>query len=159
MDFKINDKVMHCREGLAAITSITTMGDREYFIVHAVHGDGEAVYVPFLTADKIIRKIMEPSEADMLLASLKDITKEFNSNTKQRRDAYKRRLGSGLVEDIAYLYRQSVLYDKDPEGVRLGPADIEMLNYAKNCLLDELSLSYDVDRDKIEEFVLNKIEK
>ena len=156
-DFKINDKVIHCREGLSVISSTTNMNDRDYFIVHSVHGDGEAIYVPVVTANNIIRKIMTPSEADELLKSLIGVQKEFNANTKQRRDAFKRRLATGDVKDIAYMFYQSVLFERDPEGVRLGAADNDMLGYAKSCLLDELSLTYDVERDKVEEFVLAKI--
>jgi len=156
-EFKVGDKVMHCREGLAVIFSTTQMADRDYFIVHSSHGDGEAIYVPLLTADSIIRKIMTVEEANRLLESLKPIVKEFNTNTKQRRDAYKRRLGSGDVNDIAYLFKQYYLYKEDPEGVKLGPADVDMLSYATNFLLDELSLTYEISREEIEAFVTARI--
>lgn len=157
IEFNVGDKVMHCREGLAVISSLTIMADREYFIVHSIHGEGEAIYVPKATAENIIRKIMTSKEADELLASLKVIPKEFNSNTKQRRDAFKKRLGSGDVRDIAYLFKQEYMYRKEPDGVKLGPSDLDMLNYAKNFLLDELALSYGVAREEIETFVNNKI--
>jgi hypothetical protein len=32
-----------------------------------------------------------------------------------------------------------------------------MLSFASNNLLDEFAISYNVDRDKIEEFIFNKI--
>ena len=83
--------------------------------------------------------------------------KEFNPNTKQRRDAFKRRLGSGSVFDIAYLYRQKWLFETYPDNVKLGPADIEMLTFASNILLDELSLTYNIERDKIENHIVTKI--
>ena len=156
-DFKVNDKVIHCREGLAIIDSVKTMGDRDYFVVHSIGGDSEAIYVPIATANSIIRRLMTPEEADELLKSLTLVNLEFNSNTKQRRDAYKKRLSTGDVKDIAYLYRQEQLCKDNYKLVRLGPADLDMLGYAKKCLLDELALIYEVDRDKIEEFALKKI--
>ena len=157
MNYHIGDKVIHCRNGVSAIVAIREMGGREYFVINALRGDSENIYVPVIGHENIVRPIMSVEAADELLHSLVQIEKEFNPNTKQRRDAYKRRLGSGKVEDIAFLYRQMCLYEKSPEDVKLGPTDVEMLNYATNILLDELALTYQVDRDKIAELVNSKI--
>ena len=159
MKYALEDKVIHCRNGVSTILNVVTISDREYYLIRALRGDGENVYVPILGCENIIRPIMDVSSADQLLDSLKDLEKEFNPNTKQRRDAYKRRLASGKVEDIAYLYRQYYLYNKNPENVKLGPADVDMLEYATNILLDELSLTYQVDRDSVEKLVINKIDR
>lgn len=157
MKYEIGDKVIHFRNGVSTVVGTTQMADRDYFVIHALRGDGENIYVPVLGSDNIIRPVMEEKEADELLHSLASIEKEFNSNTKQRRDAYKRRLNSGKIEDIAYLYRQQWLYEKYPEDVKLGPSDIEMLQYATNIFLDELSLTYNIDREKIGSIVVEKI--
>ena len=157
MKYEIGDKVIHCRNGVSTIVGLTEMGGRNYFVIHALRGDNENIYVPVIGSENIVRPVMSIKEADDLLHGLASIEKEFNPNTKQRRDAYKRRLGSGNVLDIAYLYRQKCLYEKHPEDVKLGPSDIDMLEYASNILLDELSLTYNVERDKIEEIVVSKI--
>ena len=157
MKYKIGDKVIHFRNGVSTIVATTVMGDRDYFVVRSLRGDGENIYVPVLNSDSVIRNILTTSEADSLLKDLANVEKEFNPNTKQRRDAYKRRLSSGKVEDIAYLFRQNLLYAKYPENVKLGPSDIDMLQYATNIFLDELSLTYKVDREKVEELVIKKI--
>ena len=157
MKYSIGDKVIHCRNGVSAIIDTREMMDREYFVVRSVRGDGENIYVPFIGSENIIRPIMSEEEADELLHSLASVQKEFNPNTKQRRDAFKRRLNSGKVEDIAYMYRQYWLYTNYPEGVKLGPSDIDMLQYATDILLDELSITYHVEREKTEEVVLYRI--
>ena len=157
MKYSIGDKVIHCRNGVSAIIDTKEMMDREYFVIRSVRGDGENIYVPFIGSENIIRPIMNEEEADELLHSLVTLEKEFNPNTKQRRDAYKRRLNSGKVEDIAYLYRQYWLYKNYPDGVKLGPSDVDMLQYATDILLDELSITYHVEREKTEEVVLYRI--
>lgn len=157
MKYAIGDKVIHCRNGVSTIVDTKEMMDREYFVIRSLRGDGENIYVPIIGSENIIRPIMNEEEADELLHSLVDIQKEFNPNTKQRRDAYKRRLNSGKVEDIAYLYRQYWLYQQYPDGVKLGPSDIDMLQYATTILLDELTITYHVGLDKIEEVVLFRI--
>ncbi len=157
MKYYIGDKVIHCRNGVSTIIDTKEMMEREYFVIRSLRGDGENIYVPQIGSENIIRPIMSEEEADELLHSLASLEKEFNPNTKQRRDSFKRRLNSGNVSDIAYLYRQYWLYKTYPDGVKLGPADIDMLQYATDILLDELSITYHVEREKTEEVVLYRI--
>ena len=157
----INESVIHCREGLSTIIALNKMNGKDYFLVRVNQTNGETIYVPVETADNIIRHIMNKKEADEVLKYIKSIKKEFNSNTKQRRDAYKRKLSSGDVKEIAYLYRQLYFYyevgGEENTEIKLGPVDIDMLTYAQNMLFDELSISYGVARDKIQDFVEKRI--
>ena len=159
--FKINDSVIHCREGLSVIVGSRDMNGKEYFLVSVKHNSGETIYVPVDTASSIIRPLMDKKAADSLLTFIKKIEKEFNTNTKQRRDAYKRRLSSGDVKDIAYLYKQLYFYNliggENNTEIKLGPVDIDMLSYAENMLLDELSITYSIPREDIKAFVEKKI--
>ena len=159
--FKINDSVIHCREGLSLIVGSKDMNGKEYFLVSVKHNSGETIYVPVDTASSIIRPLMNKKEADSLLSFIKKIEKEFNTNTKQRRDAYKRRLSSGDVKDIAYLYKQLYFYNliggENNTEIKLGPVDIDMLSYAENMLLDELAITYSIPREDIKAFVQKKI--
>ena len=157
MKYEVGEKVIHCRNGVSIVVGFKEMGDKEYFVVHAERGDGENIYVPFIGSDNIIRPVMSQEQADELLHHLAEIEKDFNPNTKQRRDAFKKRLLSGDVKDIAFLYRQFWLFKQFPENVKLGPSDIDMLQYATNILLDELALTYQINRDMIENFVVAKI--
>ena len=159
--FKINDSVIHCREGLSVIVGSKDMNGKEYFLVSVKHNSGETIYVPVDTASSIIRPLMDKKAADSLLSFIKKIEKEFNTNTKQRRDAYKRKLSSGDVKDIAYLYKQLYFYNliggENNTEIKLGPVDIDMLSYAENMLLDELAITYSIPRDEIKVFVDKKI--
>ena len=159
-DFNVNNEVIHCREGLSTIIGSKEMNGKEYFLVQVNRISGETFYVPVDSADSIIRHIMTVKEADELLKLVKKIGKDFNTNTKQRRDAYKKRLSSGDVKDIAYLYRQLFFYNKLGENndeIKLGPVDLDMLNYAKNMLLDELAITYKQSRESIEKFIEERI--
>ena len=159
-DFNVNNEVIHCREGLSTIIGSKEMNGKEYFLVQVNRISGETFYVPVDSADNIIRHIMTVKEADELLKLVKKIGKDFNTNTKQRRDAYKKRLSSGDVKDIAYLYRQLFFYNKLGENndeIKLGPVDLDMLNYATNMLLDEFTITYNKPREMISDFVEQRI--
>lgn len=157
MNFKIGDLVIHCREGLAKISSISDVDGRQFYLVISQRQGNETIYVPVDKADLIVRPLMSVEEADEIIAYMKGIELEFNRNTKQRRDAFKKKLSSGDVHELAYLFRQYQLFKKYPEEVKLGPMDIDMLSYATDNLLDEFSLTYNIPREKIEEVIYSRL--
>lgn len=154
--FKVNEKVIHARDGLSEIVGITTMADREYYLVKAKRGGGENIYVLVNNTNNIIRPIMNVPEALKVIEYMKTVVAEFISNTKQRRDQYKRRLLSGNVLDLAYLSRQLYFYNyynANGQPIKLGPTDVQMLKDAETILLDELAISFNKDREKVAEYV------
>ncbi len=157
-EYKVGQQVIHCRDGLAVVVGNTRMADKDYYIVKTVRGSGENIYVPVDRADQIIRFLMSKEEADSLIEFMKSIPLEFNPNTKQRRDAIKKRLLSGDVKDNAYLFKQLYFFKKQNDGsIKYGALDVDMLSFASNNLLDEFAISYDKDRDVVEEFIFEKI--
>ena len=157
--YKLNEKVMHFREGLSFIADEKEMNGVTYYLVQVVNG-GETVYVPKEKADAIIRPLFNKKELKDLLEFMKPIRPDYFNNTKQRRDAFKKRLSSGDIRDLAYLTMQ-LYYFNHPEEVdnpvKFGPADVEMLKYATTTMYDELAISYNVNRNEIEELFLSKI--
>ena len=157
-NYKIGQQVIHCRDGLAVVVGSTNMADKDYYIVKTVRGSGENIYVPVERADQIIRFLMTEKEADELVNYIKSIPLEFNPNTKQRRDAIKKRLLSGDIKDGAYLFKQLFFYKTSNDGsIKYGALDIDMLSFASNNLLDEFAITYGKDRGQIEEFIFNKL--
>lgn len=159
--FQINDVVVHYRDGISTITGIIMMGDNEYFTIRAKRVGDVSIYVPVLKALNIIRKVMTKEEALQLLDYMNNLPEVYTSNTKQRRDEFKRRLASGAIEDIAFLTKIYLLFVTESfktENVKFGQMDLEMLKDAYNRLLDELSVSLSIDRQHIDEFVINKLQ-
>ena len=56
--FKVNDSVIHCREGLSTIVGVNNMNGKDYFLVSVNRNSGETIYVPVDTANNIIRPLM-----------------------------------------------------------------------------------------------------
>lgn len=157
-EYQIGQQVIHCRDGLAVVVGNTSMADKDYYIVKTVRGTGENIYVPVDRADQIIRFLMSVEEADKLVDFIRTIPMEFNPNTKQRRDAIKKRLLSGDIKDGAYLFKQLYFYKTSNDGsIKYGALDIDMLSFAANNLLDEFAISYKKNRDEIEAFIFDKI--
>ena len=159
-EYKLNQLVMHFREGLSLISEVREMEGTQYFIVTPQHEGGEKIYVPVARADAIIRPIIDKKDVPELITFMKNTVPEYFSNTKQRRDVFKRRLGSGDIHDLAYL-AMLLYFFRHPEEldnpVKFGPADVEMLKYATRTLYDELAISLEMKREDVEEYVINQI--
>lgn len=156
--FKKGDRVIHCRDGLAVVVDVTNISGNDYFVVQTIRGGSENIYVPFNKAGVIIREIMSQEDADKLVDYMRSVEFEYNTNTKQRRDSLKRRLMSGDVKDIAFLFKQLYLFKTaNNPAIKYGPVDLDMLKYASDNLLDELAISYDATRDSIEELIYKKL--
>ncbi len=154
MEYKVGDKVIHSREGLSTITNTTEIAGNEYFVIVSSKGDKENIYILKNRTDNIIRPIMTYEEAKEVVNYMKSVEAEFISNTKQRRDQYRRRLLSGDVKDLAYLSRQLYffnLYNSQGQLVKLGPTDLQMLKDAESILFDELALSFNVNRELVDQ--------
>ena len=156
--FKKGQQIIHCRDGLGVVVDETVIAENGYFVVRTTRGGVENIYVPKSRAESIIRPVMSVEEANELILYIKNLDIEFNPNTKQRRDALKRRLGSGDVHDIANLFKQLYLYKECNDGsIKFGPVDLDMLEYASKNLLDELSITFDIGRNEIEEEIYRRI--
>ena len=152
MNYKVGDRVIHSREGLSTITNTTVIADNEYFVVVPDKGDHGNIYVLKSRTENIIRPIMNYDEAKKVVDYIKTVKAEFISNTKQRRDQYRRRLLSGNVYDLAYLSTQLYFfnyYNSHGQVVKLGPTDLQMLKDAEAILYDELAMSFNIDRDEV----------
>lgn len=157
MKFTVGDRVVHAREGLSTIVNITTIAGNEYFVVHSDKGDRENIYVMTSRTDNIIRPIMSLDDANKVIDYMKTVKAEFLSNTKQRRDLYRKHLLSGNVYDLAYLSRQLYFfnyYNSHGTLVKLGPTDLQMLKDAESILYDELALSFDISREEVKDKII-----
>ncbi len=152
MKFNVGDRVVHSREGLSTIKDTKMIGDNEYFVIVSDKGDKESIYVMKSRTENIIRPIMSLEEAHKVLEYMRTVDAQFISNTKQRRDQYRRRLLSGNVLDLAYLSRQLYFYyyyNEIGQTVKLGPTDLQMLIDAENILFDELCISFGLTREEL----------
>ena len=162
MDYKVGDRVVHSREGLSTIVNITSIAGNEYFVIVADKGDRENIYVMTSRTDNIIRPIMSEKEANRVVEYMKTVEAGFISNTKQRRDIYRKHLLSGNVFDLAYLTRQLYFfnyYNSHGQVVKLGPTDLQMLKDAERILFDEFALSYRMPREEVDAKIVDLIER
>ena len=156
MEFKVNEIVVHCREGLSTIVGETEIAGNAYFVIVSRKNPKENIYVLKSRTENIIRPVMDMAQAKEVINYMKTVEAGFISNTKQRRDLYKKKLLSGNVYDLAFLSRQLYFfnyYNSHGQLVKLGPTDLQMLKDAEAILFDEFAISFNKPRDQIAEVV------
>ena len=156
MEFKVNDIVVHCREGLSSIVGETEIAGNAYFVINSRKNPKENIYVLKSRTENIIRPVMNMEDAKEVIGFMKSVEAAFVSNTKQRRDLYKKKLLSGNVYDLAFLSRQLYFfnyYNSHGQLVKLGPTDLQMLKDAEAILFDEFAISFSCKREDVEEVV------
>ena len=156
MEFKVNETVVHSREGLSTIVGKTEIAGNQYFVIVSRKNPKENIYVLTTRTDNIIRPVMSEKDAKEVISFMKTVDAAFISNTKQRRDLYKKKLLSGNVYDLAFLSRQLYFfnyYNSHGQLVKLGPTDLQMLKDAESILFDEFAISFNKPREEIVEVV------
>lgn len=156
MEFKVNEIVVHCREGLSSIVGETEIAGNSYFVIVSRKNPKENIYVLKERTENIIRPVMNEEQAKEVINFMKSVDAAFISNTKQRRDLYKKKLLSGNVYDLAYLSRQLYFfnyYNAHGQLVKLGPTDLQMLKDAEAVLFDELAISFSCPREEVSDIV------
>ena len=156
MEFKVNDIVVHCREGLSTIVGETDIAGNAYFVIVSRKNPKENIYVMKSRTENIIRPVMNEAQAKEVINYMKTVDAAFISNTKQRRDLYKKKLLSGNVYDLAYLSRQLYFfnyYNSHGQLVKLGPTDLQMLKDEEAILFDEFAISFSTAREEVAEVV------
>ena len=156
MEFKVNEIVVHCREGLSTIVGETEIAGNAYFVIVSRKNPKENIYVMKSRTENIIRPVMNGAQAKEVINYMKTVDAAFISNTKQRRDLYKKKLLSGNVYDLAYLSRQLYFfnyYNSHGQLVKLGPTDLQMLKDAEAVLFDEFAISFNTAREQVAEVV------
>lgn len=156
MEFKVNETVVHSREGLSTIVGKTEIAGNQYFVIVSRKNPKENIYVLTTRTDNIIRPVMSEKDAKEVINFMKTVDAAFISNTKQRRDLYKKKLLSGNVYDLAFLSRQLYFfnyYNSHGQLVKLGPTDLQMLKDAESILFDEFAISFNKPREEIADVV------
>ena len=156
MEFNVNETVVHSREGLSTIVGKTEIAGNQYFVIVSRKNPKENIYVLTTRTDNIIRPVMSEKDAKEVISFMKTVDAAFISNTKQRRDLYKKKLLSGNVYDLAFLSRQLYFfnyYNSHGQLVKLGPTDLQMLKDAESILFDEFAISFNKPREEIAEVV------
>lgn len=161
--FKKGDFVVNTNNGICEINDIVTMNmsgiDKEYYLLIPVAEQTAKVYVPIDLATQRIRLAMSKKDALELIESIKDIDEAYIENEKEREKTYKEALNSrdpkrlvGIIKTL-YLRKQ----ERVVAGKKNTAVDERYFKLAENHLHSELAFALQVDKEKVQEMILNSL--
>lgn len=161
--FKKGDFVVNTNNGICEINDIVTMNmsgiDKEYYLLIPVAEQTAKVYVPIDLATQRIRLAMSKKDALELIESIKDIDEAYIENEKEREKTYKEALNSRDPKRLVGIIK--TLYLRKQERVEAGKkntaVDERYFKLAENHLHSELAFALQVDKEKVQEMILNSL--
>ncbi|MCR5627934.1 MAG: CarD family transcriptional regulator [Lachnospiraceae bacterium] len=164
--FKIDEYVIHSRDGLCRITNvepIDVMGDgeeRDYFILVPVNNPKSRIYVPVNTADNLIRKPLSHEKALEIIDALPEIDELQIENEKTREQLYSAAM---LKNDCVQLFKLiKTTYSRNmarrAKGHTATAVDESYFKAASRALYSELAFALDIDSKEIVDFIKDRID-
>lgn len=165
--FKKDDLIMCGGHGVCRVVDV--VGNpidrldkkRKYYLLSPVFEKGSTVYTPVDSDKVIMRPIMTKEEAEALIARITEIETVWIQEEKNREQMYKEAIRTydcdTLVEIIKTLYlrKQNRLH----EGKKVLSSDEQYLRKAEELLYSEMSLSLSIPKEKVEEYIIEAVEK
>ena len=149
--FQVGDKIVHPMHGAGVIDSIVSKKVngvvRDYYILKLPVG-GMLVMIPTEHTEEIgVRPVVDPDEADRLIAAMPDIQVDMTQNWNRRYRENMLRIKSGDLMEVARVVKGLMLRDED-RGLSTG--ERKMLHSAKQILISELVLSQNASYEDVE---------
>ncbi len=151
MLYQVGDKIVHPMHGAGIIDSIVQKKlngvVRDYYTMKLPAG-GMMVLIPIDHVEEIgVRPVVDPSQADALLAALDKIDVDMTQNWNRRYRENMMRLKSGNLLEVARVVKG--LMQRDGER-GLSTGERKMLHNAKQILISELVLSQNASYEDME---------
>lgn len=132
----------------------------DWYILRS-HKDGVDTSVMTPVDNALIRPIMSKKEIVSLIDEMPEIPELWFEDKRQRFDCFQTILESGsvyeLVQMIKSIYHMRQL--KEEEGKHLSDKDRDMFTFAESLFFDEVSISYDIKKEEVLDFILHRVQE
>ena len=135
--------------------------DKEYYTLVPVYGRNSKLYTAVDSDKVVIRPIMTKQESDALINEMEEIDALRIGDEKRREEIYKETMRTcdckEWVRIIKTLYSREM--DRLSRGKKVTSSDERYLQMAEENLFGELAFSLQMPKEKVGEFIGEKIGK
>ena len=163
--FKVGEYIVYGVKGVCRIEDITHLDipgadkDRLYYVLTPM-ADGGRIYAPTDNQKITMRKIITREEADQLIAEIPEIELLWVPDDKQREAKYKEALNTCdyrvWVSIVKTLYLRKK--ERNAQGKKITALDERYMRTAENELYSELSLTLEIPKDEMENYIKERID-
>lgn len=160
---KVNDYVRYGAKGIFKIIEIQKRKNKDNKKVnwYVLYSNSDGVDTKILTpADNpTLRKIMSKEEALEIIEQMNDMEIIWDNNKRTRDELFHDILASGDMKKMAQLMKSIyfIRYEKLQEGKDIAQKDKDVFNNAEKLLFEELSLSFNIQKNEVLDFIMSKV--
>ncbi|MGO1468571.1 MAG: CarD family transcriptional regulator [Tissierella sp.] len=157
--FEIGDRIVYPMHGAGTIENIELkeiLGEeRKYFIMKMPIGEMK-VMIPIDNMEEVgVREIVSKKEMEEVITILEGDKSKMPQNWNRRFRLNMDKIKSGDIHEIAAVVRNLMLLDNE-KGLSTG--ERKMLNDAKQMLISEIVLVYELTVEEVEKLVAESVE-
>lgn len=161
--FKINDYIVYGDNGICkvvdiGIPSISCHKNKVYYTLEPIYESGK-IYTPVDNSHIIMRKLINRDDAEKLIASINTIEPYWIDDYKEREMKFKEVIKSCDCSEEVRLIK-SVLQRKElckSTGKKTSLNDDKFLKKAKEKILSEFSIAFDMPADMVDKYIKNSV--
>lgn len=133
--------------------------DQKYYVLVPVKTPESKIFFPVDNDRIVLRAILTKNQARKVLRDMKKVEPVFIANDRQREAVYKEAIASCDCMKLAEIIKTLQVRSKEREkqGKRNTFVDDRYLKEAKDFLNHEFSIALEIDLDKIEEYIIERI--
>lgn len=147
-------------DGIGPLDSSSGMGDRVYYTLSPFYSKDSKIYTPVDNSKIVMRPILTHTEAEALIQEIPEIEELGILNEKNREQDYKDALAKAdcyeMIRVIKTIYPRK--QKRLAEGKKVTVSDERYFNMAEDFLYKELALSLNIEVDKVEKYIINRVQ-
>lgn len=165
--FHVGDYIVYGCKGVCLVKDITTLKmdgipkDRLYYELQPCFQEGSRIYTPVEPGNgkNVMRPMLTREEATKLLDQLPDAQEEWIKDDRMREASYKEMINNCNADKMLRTIKMLHLRRKEraASGRKLAVIDSKYLHFAEENLFAELSICLDEPREKVEDYLEEKI--
>ncbi len=159
-EWKINDVVVHKRDGVCRITAIKDMnpgnsGEHPYYVLVPVYDKGTRIYIPADRKTSVLREPLSVDTINRMIGELPDHNPDWVSNEKMRQREFSQVIDNGKTDEL--LFMVSALRRLRREKIRTGrkfhASDEKFLNDGQKMLHGEFAFQLKIEPEEVPTYI------
>ena len=164
--FSIGDKIMYGGTGVCVVEGITSVKlsgmdrARDYYVLRPMYQSG-TIQTPVDNEKIPIRPVMTRAEAERLVDTIPNVDAVIcmEKNLSALRHHYQQQMSSFDCLDLIRVPKSIYAKKKDAEKrqKKIGMTDERFLRRAEDLLFGELAVALDISRDKVTDYIADRL--
>ena len=164
--FKKNDYIVYGSAGVCRVEAVGPLSvagmsqTKEYYTLEPVYEKGSRVFTPVDNEKVVMRPILSREESDRLIDEITGLDPLQIADERSREDTYKEAMRKcdcrEWVRVIKTLHQR--IEERFAQGKKATSSDEKYLHLAQDSLYGELAFSLSIPKEKVEDFITEKID-